>query len=151
MIGEGEVLAAGSVSERAGQPALADAGGPDQQEAVVWPDPVAVGELQEEIAIEAAGGAEVDVLDLGVMAQPRGARSRLEALLPARGRLAFEQQRKPFAMLEVSRFRLRLEFLIGAGHVCQAEVAQHVDGGLVSIIRCLLNGSSRGHADWRVP
>lgn len=45
------------------------------------PDPVAAGELQEEIAIEAAGGAEVDILDLGVMAQLCGTGSRLEALL----------------------------------------------------------------------
>lgn len=59
------------------------------------------------------GGAEVCVLDPGVMAQLCGAGPRLEALLPARGRLAFEQQRKPFAMLETSGFRLRLEFLMG--------------------------------------
>src|SRR5690606_34094553 len=70
MIGDGEVLAACLVSERAGQPALADAGGSDQQETVMVPDPVAAGELQEQIAVEAAGGAEVDVLDLGVMAEP---------------------------------------------------------------------------------
>ena len=57
MIGDGEVLAACLVSECAGQPALADAGGSDQQETVVLPDPVAAGELQEQIAIKAAGTA----------------------------------------------------------------------------------------------
>ena len=50
----------------------------------MMPDPVAAGELQEQIAVEAAGGAEVDVLDLGVMAEPGGTGSRLEALLAAR-------------------------------------------------------------------
>ena len=40
------------------------------------PDPVASGEPQEQITIEAAGGAEVDILDLGVMAEPGGTGSR---------------------------------------------------------------------------
>ena len=48
------------------------------------PDPVAAGELQEQIAVEATGGAKVDVLDLGVMAEPGGTSSRLETLLAAR-------------------------------------------------------------------
>ena len=52
------------------------------------PDPVAAGELQEQIAVEAAGGAEVDVLDLGIMAQFCGTCPGLEALLAARRRLA---------------------------------------------------------------
>ncbi|MNL47523.1 hypothetical protein D3C87_1703160 [compost metagenome] len=118
MIGNGEVLTACLVSKSAGKPALSDAGGSDQQQAVALPDPVAAGQLHEEIAVEAAGGAEVDILDLGVVAQLGGAGSRLEALLAAGGRLAFEKQGKPFAMLEASGFRLHLEFLIGACHAC---------------------------------
>ena len=130
MIGDGEVLAACLVSERAGQPALADAGGSDQQETVMVPDPVAAGELQEQIAVEAAGGAEVDVLDLGVMAEPGGTGSRLEALLAARRRLALKKESEPFAMLEAPHFRLGLEFVIGACHAGEAEFAQHVDRGI---------------------
>lgn len=55
------------------------------------PDPVAAGELEKQIAVEAAGGAEVDVLDLGVMTEPGGTGSRLEALLAARRRLALKK------------------------------------------------------------
>lgn len=130
MIGDGEVLAACLVSERAGQPALADAGGPNQQEIVMLPDPITAGELQEQVAIEAAGGAEVDVLDLGVMAELRGTGPCLEALLTARGRFPFEQDREPFTVLELSRLRLRLEFVIRVRHAGEAELAQHVDGGV---------------------
>jgi hypothetical protein len=60
------------VSERTGQPALADAGRPDQQQALMLPDPVAAGELQEKIAIKTPGDAEVYVLDPGVMKELSG-------------------------------------------------------------------------------
>jgi len=130
MIGDGEVLAACLVSGCAGKLALADAGWPDQQETVMLPDPVASGELQEQIAVKAAGGAEVDVLDLGVMAEPCRAGCRLEALLAARRRLALQKKSEPFAMLEAPRFRLGLELVIGARHAGEAEFARHVDGGI---------------------
>lgn len=78
------------------------------------PDPVAAGELQEQIAVEATGGAKVDVLHLGVMAEPGGTSSRLETLLAARRRLALQKKSEPFAMFETPRFRLSLELVIGA-------------------------------------
>ena len=100
MIGDGEVLAAGLVAEGAGEPTLADAGRAGEQQPMPFADPVAAGELQEQRAVEAAGGAEVDVLDLRGMAQPGGAGAALEPLLPAQRRLPLEQEGEPFGMLE---------------------------------------------------
>jgi hypothetical protein len=53
------------VAEGAGQPGLADAGRPGQQQPLVAVDPLARGEALEQGAVEAAGGAPVDVLDAG--------------------------------------------------------------------------------------
>lgn len=94
MIGDGEILASGLVAEGAGEPALADTGRPHQQEIVKLADEVAAGELEEEVAVETARGAEVDILDLGVMAQPGGAGTGLETLLTAGRHLAFDDFRR---------------------------------------------------------
>ncbi|MCY1365062.1 hypothetical protein D9M69_518930 [compost metagenome] len=64
------------------------------------------------------------------MAELRGTGPCLEALLAARGRFPFEQDREPFTVLELSRLRLRLEFVIRVRHAGEAELAQHVDGGV---------------------
>ena len=69
VVGDGEILAAGFVAERAGQPALADPGWSGEQQPMPGADPVTAGELEKEPAIEAAGGAVVDVLDAGLMPQ----------------------------------------------------------------------------------
>ena len=87
------------------------------------PDPVAAGELQEQITVKATGSAEVDVLDLSVMAQPCRAGSRLEALLAAHGCLALQKKSEPFAMLETPHFWLGLKLVIGACHAGEAEFA----------------------------
>ena len=55
MIGDGKILAAGLMPESTGQPALAYAGRPDEEQAMVLPDPVATGQLEEAIAVEAEG------------------------------------------------------------------------------------------------
>jgi hypothetical protein len=139
------------VSESARKPALADTGRSDHQYAVALPDPVTSAELRKEIAIEATGGSEVNVLKLGVVADVCGPSPGLEALLAACGGLSLKKKREPFAVLEVPDFRLRVEFLIGACHAGKAEIAQHVDGGIGHHDGCLLNESNRDRANWRVP
>jgi hypothetical protein len=67
-------------------------------------DEVAGGELEKQGAIEATGGVIIDVLDTGVVAQPCGPGTRLEALLPAQRCLMFEQKAEPFGMFEGARF-----------------------------------------------
>ena len=65
MIGDGEILSAGFLPERAGEPALANPAQAGDQQIMFGADPLAAGELEEEGAIEAAGGAVIDVLDGG--------------------------------------------------------------------------------------
>ncbi|GLS34951.1 hypothetical protein GCM10010869_05390 [Mesorhizobium tianshanense] len=67
MVRDREILAACLVAERAGQPALPDAGWSDQEQAMALSDPVACRQPHEEIAIKTAGCPEIGVLDLGVM------------------------------------------------------------------------------------
>ena len=91
-------------------------------------DEVADGELEEQGAIEAAGGVIIDVLDAGVVAQPCGPGPRLEALLAAQRCLMFEQQAEPFGMFEGVRLGSLFERLEALGHAVQAEVMQHIEG-----------------------
>ena len=69
LIEDGAVVAAGLVAERAGEPALADAGRAADDQVLVRVDPVAGDELLEQRAVEAARRAIVDVLDDGLLAQ----------------------------------------------------------------------------------
>src|SRR5262249_40784890 len=92
VIEDGEVLAAGLVTERAGEPAFADAARAGDQQIAPFTDEVAGGELEEQGAIEAASGVIIDVFNTGVVAQPRGSGTRLEALLPAQRHLVCEQE-----------------------------------------------------------
>jgi hypothetical protein len=113
-----------------GKPTLAGAGRACQQEPVTLAYPVAACELEEERAVEASLGAEVDVLDLRVMTQPGGAGTSLKALLAPHRCFLLEQDGEPFAMIEGAGFRLGSEILEGFGHAVQAEVAHHVEGGM---------------------
>ena len=90
-------------------------------------DPGTAGELEEQVAIEAAGRAEVDILDAGLVAQARRPGTGLEPLLPAQRHLPFEQQRQPLGMLERLGLGLGLELLEGLGHAVQAEVGEQVE------------------------
>ena len=82
MIEDGSIVAAGFLANGASQPALANAGRTDQGEIVVGVDPIALGELLEQGAIEPTGGAIVDVFDARLLAQLCGAQARRQALVP---------------------------------------------------------------------
>ena len=82
MIEDGSIVAAGFLADGAGQPAFADAGWADQGQIVVGVDPVALGELLEQGAIETTGGAIVDVFDARLLAQLGGAQARRQAFVP---------------------------------------------------------------------
>jgi hypothetical protein len=56
------------VTESTSKPRLADAGWSDDGQMMMVADPLAGGELEEEGAVEAAMGPEVDVLDAGLLA-----------------------------------------------------------------------------------
>jgi len=111
IIGDGEILAACLMTHCAGRPALADASRPCDEEAVVLADPVAAGERHEQIAVEAAGGTKVGILDLRIMGKLGSPGAGFEMLLAAHGGFAFEQDGKPFSMLKTARFGLCVELL----------------------------------------
>src|SRR5207302_10292878 len=63
------VVAASLVAEGTGKPTFADPGRPAQNQIVVRVDPLTIGELVEQSAVEAAWGLVIDVLDAGLLAQ----------------------------------------------------------------------------------
>src|SRR3954470_20837874 len=69
LIEHGAIVAACLVAERAGDPALADAGRPDDEQVLVALDPLAGDELLEQSPVETACGPQIDVIDDGVLAQ----------------------------------------------------------------------------------
>jgi hypothetical protein len=116
------------VAERAGEPALADAARTGDQEIAVLADEVAPGELEEQGALEAASGAIIDVFDAGIVAQLRGPGAGLEALLPAQCHLMFEQQAKPFGMIEAFAVGGLFERLEAFGYAVEAKLVQEIEG-----------------------
>jgi len=69
IIEDSSIVAAGFLTDGASQPAFAAAGWTDQGQIVVSVDPVALGELLEQGAIETSGGAIVDVFDARLLAE----------------------------------------------------------------------------------
>src|SRR3546814_19137395 len=63
------VVAAGLVTDGAGEPALADAGRPDHRAVLVGGDPVALEQHLEQAAIEPARGAVINVFGHGMVQQ----------------------------------------------------------------------------------
>src|SRR6266478_6118058 len=67
LIEHGAIVAAGLVAERRSEPALADAGGPADQQIGVVVDPSAFDQHGQQAAVETARGAIVDVFDAGLL------------------------------------------------------------------------------------
>jgi hypothetical protein len=115
------------VAQSAGQPTLADASGPAQDQIVVRVDPFAAGELLEQSAVETARRAIIDVLDDGVLAQPSISQASGQALVAAMGGLAVEQQPQPVGMAERRGVTGGLQFGEGLRHAGKAELVQLVE------------------------
>ena len=130
MVEDGAVVAACLVAERAGDPALADAGRAGDQQVLLAADPVAVDELGEEGAIEAARRAQIDILDDGGLAQRGELQARDEPLVVALGGLAVDHQAE--ALLEGERGDVGLALLIleGLGHAGKPEGGEAFVGGV---------------------
>ena len=125
LVEDGMVPPAGHLSERAGEPAFADAAGTDDDQVAL--DPLAGGELLEERAVEASGSAVVDVLDGGLAVAELGVLEPvLQATVVALGDLAVEQQGEPFGVVELVGLGLAAHLVEGLGHAGEAEFAQLV-------------------------
>ena len=106
-----EALATGLVTESASQPRLADTGRADEAKMMMIADPLTARELEEESPVEAAVGAEVDVLDNGRLAQPGLAQAAGEPLVLAAGRFAVDEQPEPILAAEFSSIQSVLQLV----------------------------------------
>ena len=133
VVEDGAIVAAGLVAERAGDPALADAGRADDQQVLLAVDPVAGDELGEQGSVEAARGAQIDVLDDGGLPQRGELQARGEALVLALDRLAVDHQGETLLEGECGDVGLAALVVEGLGHAGQAEGDQAFVGGWVSM------------------
>ena len=97
--------------ERAGEPAFAQTAGPGDEQIAAFGDPVAGGEFEEQSTVEPAWVLVIDIFDGGGMTQARGSGARFELFLPAQRQFIFEQQAKPFGVIEAARLCFVFEFL----------------------------------------
>lgn len=118
------------MAERAGQPTFSDAGRAGDQTVLAPVDPVAGDQPGQQGAVEAARGAQVDVLDAGVLAQGGKLQARGHALGVALGGLAVGHDADP--LLEAERRQVWGGSLLleGLGHAGQAEREQSFMGGI---------------------
>ena len=106
----------------------------------MFADPAPVGERQDEVLVEAAAVAEVDVLDARVVLEPGASQAVGELSGVAFGEFSVDEQ--PEAFLERQGIDLRGGELLrqGLGHAGASELvelvhggmSQHVEGPLVS-------------------
>src|SRR5438067_12598137 len=93
-------------------------------------DPLAGRKLEKEGTVEAAVGAEIDVLDDGRLAQPGLAQAAGEPLVLATGRFAVNEQPEPILAAEFAGIGSVLQLDEGIGHGGEAERAQALDRGM---------------------
>ena len=86
------------MAECAGKPAFADTGRPFDDQVLRLVDPAASDQRLEYRAVEAAGGAVIDVLNRRLVAQPGKAQPCPQPSVVALGDFTIEQQTKPFGM-----------------------------------------------------
>ena len=121
-------LADGGLGEGAGDVGLAEAGGADDQHALVSGDPARLGELEDERAVKPAGGVEVDVLDAGLVTEAGRLEVAEEAAVLALLQLDIDQHAE--AVVEGQRLvvgSLHL-LLVGAAHAHEVEIVELVEG-----------------------
>jgi hypothetical protein len=93
-------------------------------------DPLTACEREEQSPVEAAVGAEVDVLDNRRLAQPGLAQAAGEPLVLAAGCFAIDEQPDPILAAEFAGIRNVVQFDEGIGHGGEAERPQALDGGM---------------------
>src|SRR5436190_9232398 len=88
----GVALANGGVGERAADEALADAGGAGQEQVVMSGHPAGLGQTEDDRPVEPTRGAEVEVLDGGVVAELGRLEPGGQTSVLAPGRLPVDEQ-----------------------------------------------------------
>ena len=151
-------VAAGLVAERAGEVALAGAGGSGDDDVVALAYPVACGQGQHEGLVESARVAVVDVLDGGGLAEPGALEAGLDAAVFAFGVLGVHEHAEAFIEGErvaIGHFHLFDECALHAGQFEGLEfvergVNEHRVGSPFCFIRGLGNSPprARSRARW---
>jgi hypothetical protein len=130
LVEDGPVVAARLVAEGTSKPRFAHTRWAFDNQVLRDVDPVAVDELLEEGAVEAARRPVIDVLDRCLVTQAGEAQPGLEPAVLAFGHLAIEQQTEPFGMAELTGMGIGIELSEGARHAGQPEPVQLVKGGM---------------------
>jgi hypothetical protein len=128
LIEDGAIVAAGFVAESRCKPAFADAGWPAQDQVLVGVDLGALGQFLEQRAIEAAGGAVIDVLDGCLMAQPGITQAGEQAPVTPIAGLLIEQQGEPFGMGQCRGLTGCFDLGEGFGHTVETELLEQIEG-----------------------
>src|SRR5262249_30839622 len=124
-------LAAGPLSQGAGEPGLAQSAFPANEKIAFLGNPAASRELLEERFVELAVRTVVDVLDRGLaVAQARRTQPNLRAIGGAIGDLAVEQECEPFGVGQIPGGILLLELDEGVGHTIELQRSELVEGGM---------------------
>ena len=125
VIDDGAIVAASLLANGAGKPALADARRTDQGQIVVGVDPLALGELLEQGAVEATGRRG----NLRPRRSPAGGvlRGRAQPLVAPPRCLFVEQQSEPVVAIEFFRLIGLGEFDEGPGHSVKAKGVELVE------------------------
>ena len=118
------------MSERAGEPALAGAGFPGDQEVVSPPDPIAGRELGEQRFVETARRLGVEILDGGVLPEVGKLEPRDEPPAFALDGLAIDEEAEPLLEGERSNSGLLPLLLERFGHADETEGDQPVVCGM---------------------
>ena len=120
----------------------------DESQIVVGVDPLALGELLEQGAVEPARGAVIDVFDARLLAELCGAQPRRQPLVAPKRSFSIEQQGEPVIAVEIFRLIGLGEFGEGLGHSVKAEGVELVEGRMFEQVGFSFNGSSAGRGCW---
>ena len=121
------IFSTGLVTERAGEPALAETARAGDDEIAALGDPIAAREFEEQPAVESMRLLIVDVLDAGGVTQFGGPGPCFKLLLSAQRQFIFEQQSEPFGVIETARFGLVFEFPESLGQAMKTEGVQLIE------------------------
>src|SRR5437763_11936603 len=107
-------------------------------------DPFTARELEEQSPVEAAVGAEIDVLDDGRLAQPGLAQAAGKPLVLAASRLAIDEQPEPILATEFAGIGALCSSRKASAMAVRPSARRRSTVGWISIASPQVSGSSRG-------
>ncbi len=127
-VAAGEPLAAGGLSQSTSQVGLAGAGGSGDENDLMVTDPVRAGQAQDDRTIEAARGAQVEILDGGREPELGLAQQPGEAPILADRNLPLDEEGEAVLEGEALDIGHGLLFIECIGHAGEAEFAELGEG-----------------------